>query len=131
MITWHISITFEAPRGAVITDDTITSIHEARPEFSSVSGLPGNRLEFTVDADSHSSEHLYAVVYRQAADASTDILGFPVEFLRGEIVRFDHWLEQIDPNGKIRDWVEQGPPTSLLAGSSPRNERKPLWLRSS
>lgn len=107
MTTWHISIVFDAPRGAVVTDDTISSLHEAQPEFNTVSRLPDNRLEFTVDADSTSSAALYAAVYRRAAEASTDVLGCPVEFLRGEVVRFDHWLEQIDPNGEIRNWAER------------------------
>jgi hypothetical protein len=105
MTTWHISITFEAPRGAVITDDTITNIHEARPEFSTVSSLPGNQLEFTADVSSGSSTDLYAETYRRAADAATDELGQPVEFIRGEVVRHDHWLEQIDPNGDLRKWA--------------------------
>jgi len=111
MTTWHISITFEAPRGAVITDDTVSAIHEARPEFNTVSRLPDNRLEFTVDADSGSSADLYAGVYRVAVQVSTYVLG-PVKFLRGEVVRHDHWLEQIDPNGEIRAWADQGTPTT-------------------
>lgn len=105
MTTWHITIIFEAPRGAVITDDAVSAIHDVRQEFNTVSRLPGNQLEFTADADSNSSVDLYAAAYRRAAEASTDVLGFPVEFLRGEVVRFDHWLEQIDPNGHIRKWT--------------------------
>lgn len=105
MTTWHITIIFQAPRGAVITDDAVDGIHGARPEFHTVSRMPGNQLEFTADADSNSSVDLYAAAYRRAAEASTDVLGFPVEFLRGEVVRHDHWLEQIDPNGGIRNWA--------------------------
>lgn len=108
MTTWHIAVTFQAPRGAVITNEAVDSIHEARPEFNTVSRLADNRLEFTVDADSDSSAELYARAYRRAAEASTDVLGFPVEFLRGEVVRFDHWLEQIDPNGEIRACTSKG-----------------------
>jgi len=109
MITWHIGIVFQAPRGAVITDDVVESMREAPPEFNSVSRLPNNQLEFTVDADSDSSVDLYAKAYQHAADAATDELGYPVEFVRGEVVRFDHWLEQIDPGGAVRAWAEGGP----------------------
>lgn len=103
--TWYISITFEAPRGAVITDDAIGNIHEAAPEFNTVSRVAGNQLHFTVDADSDSSTDLYVKVYRMAANAATDELGCPVEFVRGEVVRHNVWLEQIDPNGEIRKWA--------------------------
>lgn len=106
MTTWHITIIFQTPRGAVITDDAVTSIHEARPEFSMVSRIADNLLEFMVDADHESSADLFATACRRAAEASTDALGYPVEFLRGEVVRYDDWLEQIDPNGKIRNWAK-------------------------
>lgn len=103
MITWHITIIFQAPRGAVITDNAVGSIHDAVPEFTAVSRIADDQLEFMVDMDHESSTHLYAMAYGRAAEASTDALGYPVQFLRSEVVRFDHWLEQIDPNGEIRN----------------------------
>lgn len=106
MITWHITIRFQAPRGAVVTDETVTSIHEAIPEFTWVSHLSDNQLEFAADAAYGSSTDLYAKAYRKAANAATDVLGYPVEFIRGEVVRHDVWLEQIDPGGAVRAWVE-------------------------
>lgn len=109
MITWHITIAFQAPRGAVITDDTISSIHEAWPEFSTVSRVDGNQLHFTVDADSESSTDLYAKACRTAANAATDELGQPVEFVRGEVVRHDVWMDQLDPGGVVRAGAEGGP----------------------
>jgi hypothetical protein len=108
MGTWHVTIILQAPRGAVITDDTVTSIHDARPEFTMVSHLADNLLEFMADADHSSSDVLFATACRRAAEASTDVLGFPVEFIRGEVIRHDHWLDQIDPNRNIRGWTEPG-----------------------
>jgi hypothetical protein len=112
MTTWHVTIVFQAPRGAVITDDVVTDIHDARPEFNVVSRIADDQLEFMFHADNDSSTDLYTEAYRRAAEASTDVLGYPVEFLRGEVVRFDHWLEQIDPTGKIRNWAEEETPAS-------------------
>lgn len=116
MSTWHITILFQAPRGAVITDSTVEKIHNARPEFSCVSHLMGNQLEFTADVDSNDSTQLYATAYRRAAEVSTDVLGYPVEFLRSEVVLYDHWLEQIDPGGAVRAWAEE-PSTSTAKGN--------------
>lgn len=106
MTTWHIMLILQAPRGADITMDAIESMREARPEFTSVSRLKDNQLEFSVDADSASSAELYAMAIQRAADVSTDVLGFPVELLRAEITEHGHWLERIDPNGKIRKFIE-------------------------
>lgn len=105
MPTWHIMMVFQVPRGAEITGEAVDAMLDARPEFASVSSLADNQLEFTADVDSDSSDELYAKVYRRAAEVSTDVLGFPVEFIRGEVVRYDHWLDQIDPNGGIRNWA--------------------------
>lgn len=122
MTTWHITIVFQVPRGAVITDDVVTDIHDARPEFTMVSRIAADQLEFTVDADSDSSVDLFAEAYRRAAEASTDVLGYPVEvFLHGEVVRYDHWLDRVDPNGSTRSWSGDGAPTvdEALAGQDP------------
>lgn len=108
MTTWHISIIFQASRGATITDDVVGSIHDAVPEFTAVSRIADDQLEFVADVDHESSTHLYAMAYGRAAEASTDMLGFPVEFLRSEVVRYDHWLDQIDSNGEIRAWASEG-----------------------
>lgn len=106
MTTWHIMLILQAPRGADITMDAIESMREARPEFTSVSRLRDNQLEFSVDADNVSSAELYAIAVQRAAEVSTDVLGFPVELLRAEITEYGHWLEQIDPNGAIRSSFE-------------------------
>jgi len=106
MPTWHITITFQAPRGAEITDDVVADLHETLPGVSTVSHMPDNRLEFMLHADSPDSSDLYTLVYQRVADACTDVLGFPVEFLHSEVAEFGYWLDQIDPNGNIR--MEEG-----------------------
>lgn len=114
MTTWHITIVFQVPRGAVITDDVVTDIHDARPEFTMVSRIAADQLEFTVDADNASSAELYAMAIQRAADVSTDVLGFPVELLRAEIAEHGHWLDC-----QVRPAVPgEAPPTSLPVGSS-------------
>lgn len=109
MTTWHITIIFQAPRGAMITDDAVGSIHDAVPEFTAVSRIADDQLEFMADVDHESSTHLYTMAYGRAAEASTDALGYPVEFVRGEVVRHDVWMDQIDPGGAVRAWAEGGP----------------------
>jgi hypothetical protein len=122
MTTWHITILFQAPRDAVITDNAVGRIHDARPEFSTVSRLADNLLEFMVDADHHSSTTLFATACRRAAEASGDVVGLPVKFIRGEVVRYDHWLEQIDPDGKIRNEAQE---VAILVGELARKAEGP------
>lgn len=107
MQNWHIMVTLQAPRGADITDDAVEAMQSARPEFTSVSRLKGNRLEFMADVHSNSGGEMFAEACRRSAEVSTDVLGFPVELLHGEVMHHDQWMKQIDPTGKIQQWAEE------------------------
>jgi hypothetical protein len=107
MTTWHIEIKFQAPRRAVIKEGTTDDISDALPSpFISVSHNEFNELEFVVYEKGPDSLTVYTEAYRLSATACTDVLGYPVEFIRAEILDYDHWEKQHDPDGSIRAWAE-------------------------
>jgi hypothetical protein len=108
MNNWRIEIKFQAPRGAVITEGVTDQISDALPpEFKSVSHNTANEMEFVLFKEGINGHSVYFEAYRYAVDACTDVLGYPVEFLRAEIVDYDHWEKENDPDGSIRAWAEK------------------------
>lgn len=108
MTTWHIEIKFQAPRGAVFEEGTTDLISDALPpEFRAVSHNTDNELEFVVYGEGVDGHSVYAEAYQRAVDACTDVLGYPVEFRRAEVLNYDHWEKENDPDGSIRAWAEQ------------------------
>lgn len=96
MPKWHITIMFQAPRGADIKVETLDELVNALLEVSAVTHTPANELEFMLTVETSDSVEAYTAAYQRVAEVCTDVLGLPVEFLRGEVVDYDHFVQKLN-----------------------------------